>query len=161
MRNQRCCSWPGGFTERTWWRGRRGRTLDSEKASVIATAPFDALLSRGNGSEWFALFNPLTANTQTQAGKELKGPLQTQVSDNEITTPHGGQDWRQCANYVDDFSVTTNGLGTPQSGLDPSPDVTYHQPSQAKRFAVPGSRIYTVGRSLPGANRPEMKILDV
>jgi hypothetical protein len=31
---------------------------------------------------------------------------------------HGGQDWQYLASFVEDFSVTTNGLGTPQSGLD-------------------------------------------
>jgi len=51
-----------------------------------------------------------------QAGRP-KGVLQTQVADNDVTTPHGGQDWRQCSNYVEDFSVTTNGLGTPASGI--------------------------------------------
>ncbi|KAJ1491320.1 hypothetical protein T484DRAFT_1774729 [Baffinella frigidus] len=64
------------------------------------------------------------ATVDTTAGKELKGPLQTQVSDNEITTPHGGQDWRQCANYVEDFSVTTNGLGTPASALAAAREAT-------------------------------------
>eukprot|EP00288_Rhodomonas_lens_P012910 CAMPEP_0177706930 /NCGR_PEP_ID=MMETSP0484_2-20121128/9483_1 /TAXON_ID=354590 /ORGANISM="Rhodomonas lens, Strain RHODO" /LENGTH=377 /DNA_ID=CAMNT_0019218415 /DNA_START=43 /DNA_END=1176 /DNA_ORIENTATION=+ len=44
--------------------------------------------------------------------------LETQVADNKVTTPHGGQDWRQCTNFIEDFSVTTNGLGTPQPALE-------------------------------------------
>jgi hypothetical protein len=32
---------------------------------------------------------------------------------------HGGQTWMLCGDkYVADFSVTTNGLGTPKSGMD-------------------------------------------
>ncbi|KAJ1930007.1 hypothetical protein IWQ60_000671 [Tieghemiomyces parasiticus] len=30
---------------------------------------------------------------------------------------HGGQDWAGLANFVEDFSVTTNGLGTPKDAL--------------------------------------------
>jgi histidinol-phosphate/aromatic aminotransferase/cobyric acid decarboxylase-like protein len=58
----------------------------------------------------------------------------TQVADDAVTTPHGGQvssarlrmrhkksayaqlkrqEWRQCHNFVEDFSVTTNGMGPP------------------------------------------------
>lgn len=29
---------------------------------------------------------------------------------------HGGQSWAECSNFIQDFSVTTNALGTPQSG---------------------------------------------
>eukprot|EP00922_Rhytidocystis_sp_ex-Travisia-forbesii_P050987 GHVS01075725.1.p1 GENE.GHVS01075725.1~~GHVS01075725.1.p1 ORF type:complete len:478 (-),score=104.80 GHVS01075725.1:581-1927(-) len=32
-------------------------------------------------------------------------------------TPHGGQEWRSLSNYIEDFSVTTNPLGTPLSAL--------------------------------------------
>eukprot|EP00922_Rhytidocystis_sp_ex-Travisia-forbesii_P050990 GHVS01075729.1.p1 GENE.GHVS01075729.1~~GHVS01075729.1.p1 ORF type:complete len:407 (-),score=68.04 GHVS01075729.1:679-1899(-) len=32
-------------------------------------------------------------------------------------TPHGGQEWRSLSNYIEDFSVTTNPLGTPTSAL--------------------------------------------
>ena len=44
--------------------------------------------------------------------------LETQVADDEITTPHGGQDWRTCSFFVEDFSVTTNGLGAPKAAMD-------------------------------------------
>ena len=43
--------------------------------------------------------------------------MRTQVADDEITTPHGGQDWRSCSTFVEDFSVTTNGLGAPKIAL--------------------------------------------
>ena len=39
----------------------------------------------------------------------------------DLTTQelHGGQTWMLCGDkYVADFSVTTNGLGTPKSGMD-------------------------------------------
>jgi len=36
----------------------------------------------------------------------------------KVQTYHGGQDWKECENYVADFSVTTNCLGCPQSGID-------------------------------------------
>jgi len=39
----------------------------------------------------------------------------TQVADDHVTTPHGGQEWRQCQNFLEDFSVTTNGMGPPAS----------------------------------------------
>ena len=38
--------------------------------------------------------------------------------DTETQEVHGGQTWSQLADrLVDDFSVTTNGLGTPQSAM--------------------------------------------
>ena len=49
----------------------------------------------------------------------------TQVADDHVTTPHGGQEWRQCSTFIEDFSVTTNGMGTPERAL------------QAARSAVP------------------------
>lgn len=32
-------------------------------------------------------------------------------------TFHGGQDWAHLSNFVEDFSVTTNGLGTPEAAV--------------------------------------------
>ncbi|KAI0567391.1 histidinol-phosphate aminotransferase [Gracilaria domingensis] len=37
------------------------------------------------------------------------------VWDTETQEVHGGQTWRQCSNYIADFSVTTNALGAPES----------------------------------------------
>ena len=31
---------------------------------------------------------------------------------------HGGQDWKFLDNFVEDFSVTTNPLGTPKAALE-------------------------------------------
>lgn len=33
-------------------------------------------------------------------------------------TFHGGQDWAHLSNFVEDFSVTTNGLGTPEGAME-------------------------------------------
>ena len=37
--------------------------------------------------------------------------------DRKTQTYHGGQDWRNLSNFIEDFSVTTNGLGTPVKAL--------------------------------------------
>lgn len=39
------------------------------------------------------------------------------VWDEATQTFHGGQDWKFLSNFAEDFSVTTNGLGTPESAL--------------------------------------------
>mmetsp|Transcript_8856 Transcript_8856/g.26604 ORF Transcript_8856/g.26604 Transcript_8856/m.26604 type:complete len:351 (-) Transcript_8856:77-1129(-) len=39
------------------------------------------------------------------------------VWDPETQEVHGGQTWRQCDVFVEDFSVTTNPLGTPESAM--------------------------------------------
>ena len=31
---------------------------------------------------------------------------------------HGGQEWSSVSNFVEDFSVTTNGLGTPKGAIE-------------------------------------------
>lgn len=38
--------------------------------------------------------------------------------DRNTQTYHGGQDWRGLDNFKEDFSVTTNGLGTPVRALE-------------------------------------------
>ena len=43
--------------------------------------------------------------------------LMTMASCRTTQTYHGGQDWRNIGNFVEDFSVTTNGLGTPKAAL--------------------------------------------
>lgn len=40
-----------------------------------------------------------------------------QVWDTQTQEVHGGQTWRQCNNFISDFSVTTNALGTPTPAL--------------------------------------------
>ena len=43
--------------------------------------------------------------------------------DKKTQTFHGGQEWKSIDNYVEDFSVTTNALGTPKSGREASLEV--------------------------------------
>lgn len=53
------------------------------------------------------------------------------VWDSETQTFHGGQDWKFLSNFVEDFSVTTNGLGTPERALEASKaavDTIHHYP---------------------------------
>ena len=40
--------------------------------------------------------------------------------DTKVQQFHGGQDWRFLDNFVEDFSVTTNPLGTPKAALEAS-----------------------------------------
>jgi histidinol-phosphate/aromatic aminotransferase/cobyric acid decarboxylase-like protein len=42
---------------------------------------------------------------------------ETTVWDEATQTFHGGQDWKFLDNFKEDFSVTTNGLGTPAKAL--------------------------------------------
>jgi histidinol-phosphate/aromatic aminotransferase/cobyric acid decarboxylase-like protein len=39
---------------------------------------------------------------------------------------HGGQEWNQLDNFLEDFSVTTNGLGTPEDALNAAKDALNH-----------------------------------
>ena len=39
---------------------------------------------------------------------------------------HGGQSWANMKNYVEDFSVTTNCMGTPESGLNAIRETLQH-----------------------------------
>ncbi|OMH83140.1 Histidinol-phosphate aminotransferase 1 [Zancudomyces culisetae] len=41
-----------------------------------------------------------------------------QVWDKKIQQYHGGQEWKFLKNFVEDFSVTTNGLGAPVSAME-------------------------------------------
>ena len=43
--------------------------------------------------------------------------------DKKTQTFHGGQEWKSIDNYVEDFSVTTNALGTPESGAKAAREV--------------------------------------
>ncbi|KAJ1967459.1 hypothetical protein H4R35_006704, partial [Dimargaris xerosporica] len=46
-------------------------------------------------------------------------PTSTDTPWDETTQQfHGGQDWASLANFVEDFSVTTNALGTPKQALE-------------------------------------------
>ncbi|CAJ0648716.1 8052_t:CDS:2 [Entrophospora sp. SA101] len=48
--------------------------------------------------------------------------LDTNVWDTKSQQFHGGQDWKFLDNFVEDFSVTTNALGTPKEALKASKD---------------------------------------
>jgi len=53
------------------------------------------------------------------------------VWDGQTQTFHGGQDWKFLANFVEDFSVTTNGLGPPPLALQAAKDAVstiHHYP---------------------------------
>ncbi|DAZ97655.1 TPA: hypothetical protein N0F65_003973 [Lagenidium giganteum] len=47
------------------------------------------------------------------------------VWDEETQTFHGGQDWKFLQNFTEDFSVTTNGLGTPEKALKAAADAIH------------------------------------
>ncbi|CAG8642710.1 19790_t:CDS:2 [Cetraspora pellucida] len=42
------------------------------------------------------------------------------VWDTKLQQFHGGQDWKYLNNFIEDFSVTTNALGTPKTALEAS-----------------------------------------
>lgn len=50
--------------------------------------------------------------------------------DSTTQTFHGGQDWAHLPNFVEDFSVTTNGLGTPEGAMQ----AAYKAVSQIKHY---------------------------
>lgn len=53
------------------------------------------------------------------------------VWNKEAQTFHGGQDWAHLSNFVEDFSVTTNPLGTPKKALEAARaaiDTIHHYP---------------------------------
>ncbi|EER14917.1 hypothetical protein Pmar_PMAR000638, partial [Perkinsus marinus ATCC 50983] len=52
-----------------------------------------------------------TSSDVVDAEKVSKWDLKTQ-------TPHGGQEWSEIGNLVEDFSVTTNGLGPVPGALE-------------------------------------------
>lgn len=72
------------------------------------------------------------------------------VWDSKAQTFHGGQDWKFLNNFVEDFSVTTNGMGTPEKALQAARDAVesiHHYPpadfepalSHLAEFLWPGS----------------------
>ena len=56
-------------------------------------------------------------STQIQKEKKIIGALAEKVWDAKTQQYHGGQEWKFINNFVEDFSVTTNGLGTPKHAL--------------------------------------------
>lgn len=51
-----------------------------------------------------------------------------EVWDTKVQQFHGGQDWKYLENFVEDFSVTTNALGTPKDALEAAKEaVSFNQ----------------------------------
>jgi histidinol-phosphate/aromatic aminotransferase/cobyric acid decarboxylase-like protein len=50
-------------------------------------------------------------------GMDTSPSKSEQIWNSKLQEYHGGQDWSHLPNLIDDFSVTTNGLGTPQGAL--------------------------------------------
>ncbi|GBB87865.1 hypothetical protein RclHR1_14360004 [Rhizophagus clarus] len=48
-----------------------------------------------------------------------------EVWDTKVQQFHGGQDWRFLDNFIEDFSVTTNALGTPKAALEAAKEAIY------------------------------------
>ncbi|KAJ1991531.1 hypothetical protein H4R33_001325 [Dimargaris cristalligena] len=80
---------------------------------------------------------------------------------------HGGQDWATLSNFVEDFSVTTNGLGTPRTALEAgrkAVDLCDHYPpanqepakSSLAAFLWPDSYQRNVNRLLLGNGASEL-----
>mmetsp|Transcript_96397 Transcript_96397/g.201395 ORF Transcript_96397/g.201395 Transcript_96397/m.201395 type:complete len:420 (-) Transcript_96397:568-1827(-) len=57
-----------------------------------------------------------SSSRSTRGFADLKDS--SQVWDKEAQQFHGGQDWAHLKNFVEDFSVTTNVLGTPEKALE-------------------------------------------
>lgn len=53
------------------------------------------------------------------------------VWDTKTQQYHGGQEWQFLDNFVEDFSVTTNGLGIPQKALQAARDAVCTNHSRA------------------------------
>jgi len=61
-------------------------------------------------------------NNEVQKEQKVIGALAEKVWDAKTQQYHGGQEWKFLNNFVEDFSVTTNGLGTPQIALQAAKD---------------------------------------
>ncbi|CAJ0748697.1 10020_t:CDS:2, partial [Entrophospora sp. SA101] len=64
----------------------------------------------------------LLTNPTISASLELFEGLQILQHRGQSQQFHGGQDWKFLDNFVEDFSVTTNALGTPKEALKASKD---------------------------------------
>lgn len=54
----------------------------------------------------------------TDRSTTLRAPSRLPSLPSSTQTFHGGQDWAHLSNFVEDFSVTTNGLGTPEGAME-------------------------------------------
>jgi len=80
---------------------------------------------------------------------------------------HGGQEWKLLPNFVDDLSVTTNGLGPPEAALAAAreavgtaqhyPPLSFEpQRSELARFLWGASAEHATGRLLLGNGASEL-----
>ncbi|KAF4684036.1 dual specificity protein kinase yak1, partial [Perkinsus olseni] len=65
------------------------------------------------------------------AAAAAKGPTKWDL---KTQTPHGGQEWSEISNLVEDFSVTTNGLGPVPEALEAAKEATMLQPATIDRL---------------------------
>lgn len=78
-----------------------------------AIAPGAIGACRGRSSAFLRSFEHRSAATSKDS---------SQVWDAQAQQYHGGQDWAHLPNFVEDFSVTTNSLGTPVKALERARD---------------------------------------
>ena len=57
----------------------------------------------------------LHSTSETRLNENIE---KAQLWDTETQQYHGGQEWAGLETFVEDFSVTTNPLGTPKHALD-------------------------------------------
>lgn len=75
------------------------------------------------------------ANHRPQPVSSPSPPLYPYPSSTQ--TFHGGQDWAHLSNFVEDFSVTTNGLGTPEAAVQ----AAYKAVSTAENNELHGTKL--------------------
>ncbi|CAG8637219.1 14044_t:CDS:2 [Funneliformis mosseae] len=89
------------------------------------------------------------------------------VWDTKVQQFHGGQDWRFLDNFVEDFSVTTNALGTPKAALEAAKEAVntcHHYPpadqepakTSLAQFIWPDDYSVNHGRLLLGNGASEL-----
>lgn len=94
------------LTHPTWW-GNASRWACSDSLLDCVIAAFASFPSK------LLFHQAIMASTAPPAAATTNA-----VWDEETQTFHGGQDWKFLANFAEDFSVTTNGLGTPAGALE-------------------------------------------
>ncbi|CAG8511533.1 382_t:CDS:2 [Paraglomus occultum] len=82
----------------------------------------------------------------------------TRVWDTSLQQFHGGQDWKFLDNFVEDFSVTTNALGTPQGALIAAREAVDQEPAKSSlaKFLWPVDHQSQVSRLLLGNGASEL-----
>jgi len=110
---------------------RTARAIRAPVARAMCTASDDKVLKATN-------LKPASAKVKTSYGVQSKAEIAdaTQFGekpagkdyyekskwDTTSQTFHGGQDWADCDNFIEDFSVTTNPFGAPKKALQAAID---------------------------------------